>query len=39
MIESNIIDWIDFNDNIQNVDIYSKKIILIICNIKKFIKE
>ena len=30
MIESNIIEWIDFNDSIQIVDIYSKKNLLIL---------
>ena len=30
MIESNIIEWLDFEDSAQNLDIYSKKHILII---------
>ena len=32
MIESNIINWLDFGDSAQNIDIYSKKGILIFFN-------
>ena len=30
MIESNVIEWLDFGDSAQNIDIYSKKLILIL---------
>ena len=29
MIDSNIIEWLDFNDSIKNVDIYSRKKLVI----------
>ena len=29
MIESKIIEWLDFNDSIQNIDIYSRKKLII----------
>ena len=25
MIESNVIEWLDFGDSIQNIDFYSRK--------------
>ena len=33
MIESNIIEWMNLNDSIQNIDIYSKKILLILFSV------
>ena len=32
MIESNIIEWLDFGDSIQNIYIYSRKYLIILFN-------
>ena len=37
MIDSNIIEWLDFNDSNQNIDIYSKRKLILFFNFLRVI--
>ena len=39
MIESDIIEWIDYNDSIQNIDVYSKKFLIKLFGLLRYLLQ
>ena len=39
MIESDVIEWIDYNDSIQNIDVYSKKFLIKLFGLLRYLLQ